>query len=159
MLFKKIILNSSNILLFLSILFLQCKNSQVPNTIADQTLAFSVEANECYGECPVYIFQLFSDGSLQYEGKKHVERLGSYSGVIGDAQNEKLFQLLDVMNFYEMKIKNDPKLSDGSSMHFYAKKNERENKVLYHLPKRQAMENLKELVLSIIDESEWKSDN
>lgn len=53
-------------------------------TIAAQTRAqdneevASIARTTCYGNCPYYKMKIYADGLLIYEGKQHVEKLGTH---------------------------------------------------------------------------------
>jgi len=59
----------------------------------------------CYGQCPVFEINFFSDGVVTYEGKQHVEKIGLYESTMDkneiarllvEARNINIFDLSDV---------------------------------------------------------------
>ena len=60
----------------------------------------------CYGKCPMYDVQLFNNGRVLYNGKKFVERVGTYEAKMSDADvkmvKQKFFdvEFLDMANEY-----------------------------------------------------------
>ncbi len=44
----------------------------------------------CFGKCPVYTLTIFKDGSMLYEGKANVERLGFYTAQLSKEQVKEL---------------------------------------------------------------------
>lgn len=60
----------------------------------------------CYGKCPIYDVQMFNNGRVLYNGKKFVERVGTYEAKMSDADvkmvKQKFFdvEFLDMANEY-----------------------------------------------------------
>lgn len=149
-------MNPSKILLFFSLFFLQCKNSQPKIENIDDSLAFSIEVTGCYGPCPIYKLELFASGAIIYEGEKEVDRIGQYKSKLSDETMDELFAKLEEIGFFTMKLKNNSKMLDGSSTHIYAKKGMEENKVLYYLPKKKNLEDFKLYISDLIESADWK---
>ena len=52
-------------------------------------LIASIKKTACYGTCPTFETKIYSDGRVTYHGKKNVERVGHYEGLLkGDFQAE-----------------------------------------------------------------------
>ncbi|MEQ1690507.1 MAG: DUF6438 domain-containing protein [Gemmatimonas sp.] len=43
---------------------------------APASLALRLERGPCFGRCPEYVVELFSDGAVRFEGRKNVKSLG-----------------------------------------------------------------------------------
>ncbi len=60
----------------------------------------------CYGKCPMYNVELYNNGRVVYNGKKFVERVGTYEAKISEADvkmvKQKFFDIefLDLPNEY-----------------------------------------------------------
>jgi hypothetical protein len=55
----------------------------------------TMKRTACYGTCPVYTATLSVNGKAKYEGIKHVERIGKYSGELFLIEYGKLCYLID----------------------------------------------------------------
>ena len=62
------------------------------NTSSETTLAAkpqllaSIQRTACYGQCPMYKATFMDNGEVKYVGKRFVEKLGTYSGLISEEQ-------------------------------------------------------------------------
>lgn len=83
---------------------------------------FVFERSPCFGKCPWDQLTVFSDGRINYVGKRDVERIGNYSGRISENQAEGLKTYLEELGYFEMKEKYDSNISDLPSvqMNFYS---------------------------------------
>jgi hypothetical protein len=79
----------------------------IQDTIQDMAphLVLRYEKTSCYGRCPSYIFKVYSNGDVTYEGRRHVDHVGMHLGTIPinqvDSLQEKasdidIFSLSDV---------------------------------------------------------------
>ena len=68
-------------LLFILVLF-SCgsskKNTETKVKEIKKELVISLERTPCYGTCPIYKMEIFSDGSAFYHGERFVDRIGDY---------------------------------------------------------------------------------
>lgn len=60
--------------------------------IDESLLVASLERTTCYGNCPYYEAKVYSNGVITYNGRKNVENLGQYQGLLSQQQIQ---QLLD----------------------------------------------------------------
>ncbi len=83
----------------------------------------SIKKSPCYGECPVFLLNIYESGYAEYKGVKHVELMGTY---IGKLQDEQLTQLRDKIENLNSKELNDnyliPNISDLPSTVIRTKK-------------------------------------
>jgi len=53
--------------------------------IPENYLMAALVKTECFGQCPVFEFQVFADGKANYHGKKYVKRYGKFVANIDEA--------------------------------------------------------------------------
>jgi Domain of unknown function (DUF6438) len=51
----------------------------------DPNLVASLHRSPCFGKCPAFSYELFSDGKVTYLGQSNVTRMGSYTTKVDDA--------------------------------------------------------------------------
>ncbi|MBR9920568.1 MAG: hypothetical protein GYB31_06985 [Bacteroidetes bacterium] len=114
----------------------------MPETLVMDTVEFELDTQvvyswikfartACYGECPVFDFEILSDGSVFYHGHKHVLRSGYQKAQLSSIQLEKLVQL-----------------SESLDPHKFASNYPEYNEAIPDLP---------EIHLEIFDKGKWKS--
>lgn len=61
-----------------------CKPFELQDLAEDQLqFTYSIQADACFGYCPVYQMTIHGNGKLQYEGLDNVPRLGKWDTVVG----------------------------------------------------------------------------
>lgn len=60
------------------------KTEEVEIKVDGKTPVIYYEKSICFGRCPVFKFEIFSDGRAIYEGIANVEKLGKYEAKAGD---------------------------------------------------------------------------
>ena len=147
---------STNLTILLFLCFLNCKNTQ-KSIENDNTkkIEFSLTTTSCYGTCPVFTFEIYTDGNASYIGEKHVDLEGSYNAKLDEKDRTALFNMLGEINYFEMKLKNDFTVKDLPTKYFYASIGDKESKITYYSPKSESMDELYELVNKIIRETNW----
>jgi hypothetical protein len=53
-----------------------------------------LERTPCHGTCPSYTFVVKSDGTFRYQGQRHAERQGSYTGTIAPGRFHQLARFI-----------------------------------------------------------------
>ncbi len=53
--------------------------------------AITLERTGCYGTCPIYSLTIYGDGKVTYEGKRHVDNIGEFTGQLSQAQLTSLY--------------------------------------------------------------------
>ncbi len=51
---------------------------QTPNSEDHGTLVMTIKRTPCYGSCPWYEASFYDDGTILYDGKKHVKHIGKF---------------------------------------------------------------------------------
>ncbi|MDG1780670.1 MAG: DUF6438 domain-containing protein [Flavobacteriales bacterium] len=57
-----------------------------PEVPAEPVQAFYYERTVCFGTCPSFSFEVFSDGKCTYNGRNFVDMIGMYKGQATEAQ-------------------------------------------------------------------------
>ena len=68
------------------------------NKPAPRVQVITLERTVCFGTCPAYKLTIFSDGVVQYEGKRYVKKVGLAYGRISRAKLNAL--VLEFQNIY-----------------------------------------------------------
>jgi hypothetical protein len=112
-------------LLFLSLGIFGCRNVKNSENTAvapveqseqgDVSLFASISKSPCYGTCPVYEMKIYSDGKVEYEGKRNVERIGKYIATISEEQMQKFVNVANEINYFKLEDKYDSPITDVPS--------------------------------------------
>lgn len=96
-------------LLCLAILFLgsSCKTNKVDLIHLENNgeLILSMERTPCFGDCPVYEMQLYSNGLLLYNGKRYTEKSGCHYLKVSKEKISELTAYILNAGFFELQNK------------------------------------------------------
>ncbi|MCO6478609.1 MAG: hypothetical protein J5I94_18395 [Phaeodactylibacter sp.] len=62
----------------------------------------SLKHTSCYGHCPVYEIQFYSNGQALYKGEKNVLRQGIYLGTVSDSTIQQIMEKARDINFFSL---------------------------------------------------------
>lgn len=65
-------------------------------------LSITLERTECYGPCPVYILTIKGNGSVRYEGKRHVRVVGVRYSKLDQSQIGELLKAFEDTHFFDL---------------------------------------------------------
>lgn len=77
---------------------------------------FTMERTPCFGKCPWDSFTVRADGSIYYEGKRDVERIGAFTGVVDADRAAALKAELNELGYFDWKTEYDNNISDLPSL-------------------------------------------
>lgn len=66
----------------------------------------------CLGPCPVYTATLRRDGTAEWDGRDHVDRLGHYEGQVGRRDFDRLAEAVVLLRFFAMADQYPPPATD-----------------------------------------------
>lgn len=81
---------------------------KVPDVVTPKPrkiLIASIKKTGCFGKCPTYEAQLFSDGQVLYKGTAHVDRIGTYEAVPGMDKADEVMRKAMEINFFDFESK------------------------------------------------------
>jgi hypothetical protein len=65
-------------------------------------LIITLERTMCFGKCPVYTLTIYGDGTVNYEGKKHVAVMGSQMASISEHKVNQLIDEFMRINYFSL---------------------------------------------------------
>ena len=86
--------------------------TEAEEVVKDATLLVSLKRTPCYGKCPTYRITIKDNGELVYEGKRFVEKLGTYQGSITTEDLENIRRKVVEMDFFSLENAYDVPISD-----------------------------------------------
>jgi Domain of unknown function (DUF6438) len=97
----------------------------VPDTIVEEIVTEEPDAEEklelilefiktpCFGKCPTYSVQLWSNGKMIYDGKSNVEKMGRFESSANNSFIYTIFQEAEKIDFFEL---SDKYPTDGTTI-------------------------------------------
>ncbi|MCH2226126.1 MAG: DUF6438 domain-containing protein [Crocinitomicaceae bacterium] len=85
----------------------------VSDTIQKRTFVAGIERTFCFGRCPTYTMEIYSDGFVEFNGTRNVEIIGKYTTNITQVQINEILGTANDINFFEMDNEyDDPMVMD-----------------------------------------------
>ncbi len=75
-----------------------------------------IERLGCYGKCPIYTLVIASDGSVRYEGTRHVPRTGKRDGYIDRWYFDLLAEHIRDSGFFELEDSYSRDITDSETV-------------------------------------------
>ena len=87
-------------------------NSFQLNSEEDKEIIISLQRTACFGTCPIYKIEIFSDGSGIYIGTRFVENIGITKFNLSENQLELILMQAEAIDFANMKEEYSEPISD-----------------------------------------------
>ena len=68
-------------------------------------IVVSIQRTYCYGKCPEYTAEFYSDGQVLYKGQRNVERRGDWEAQVDTATYQKIIDRAIQINYFKLKKK------------------------------------------------------
>ena len=69
---------------------------------AEPQLLASIQRTGCYGQCPMYKATFMDNGEVNYVGKRFVEKVGTYAGLISEDQLSEIKSKLVEFDYFNL---------------------------------------------------------
>ncbi len=87
----------------------------------------------CFGKCPVYNLTIHSDGNMEYFGKMHVDKLGTYKKRLSKGELANLYTSLKAMNLFQYENEYGGRVMDISKQEITYREAGKEKKIVCKL--------------------------
>ena len=141
-------------LLFLCLLFAcgSSKNStETKVKELKKELIISLQRTPCYGTCPIYKMEIFSDGSAFYHGERFVDRIGDYEFRVSQETINYILKKADEIGFFELEDKYTANVSDLPRTITFIKNGKDEKRIIDYYGAPKALKEFESLVDGCID--------
>ena len=79
-----------------------CKTEQETLAINLDEVIITLERTACYGFCPVYTITIFGNGTVQYEGKEHVQTVGNQETEISEEKIRQIIREFERIDYFSL---------------------------------------------------------
>jgi len=148
---------------FLFILFLflagfSCQTSKSLNAgpSSEASLVMSMKKTACYGTCPVYSIQIYSDLTVTLKGERHIDNIGDFVATI---EKEKLALLTDQFrksDFFSFEEEYKKAITDLPTTYVYFADAGNTKEVMDYYGAPQSLRDLEEELANLLEELDWK---
>lgn len=138
-------------LILLFVLFACGSSKKSGNTKEKRELIISLERTACYGTCPIYKMEVFSDGSAFYHGERFVDHLGNYEFLVSKNTINYILERAVEIGFFEMEDKYTENVTDLPKTIVFIKKNKQKKKIVDYYGAPKKLKEFESLVDGCID--------
>lgn len=85
-------------------------SSVVTEDTTERTFFASIERTACFGMCPTYTMTIYSDGFVEYNGIRAVDKIGKYTRTITQVEMDSIVNQAREIKFLEMEDEYDDKM-------------------------------------------------
>jgi hypothetical protein len=143
---------------FILIVFLfGCNSSKQLNKTPQ--LLFSIEKGPCFGACPEYKIEVFTNGEAHLKGIRNVEHIGEYKTQIPDSFLDEMKKSIAAMNIASLDTNYVNKfLTDIPAIDLYFDlKSRRKHIHIFHQQPPQEIDDLLRLIEGFENNINWKN--
>lgn len=95
------------------LLFNACKIKQKANNQTyNNQIVFTLKKTACYGQCPVFTLNIYTDGTVKFEGKMFTEKIGLYKNHISKEEINKLINKFINDGFFDLEDEYTSEMTD-----------------------------------------------
>lgn len=115
-----------------------------------------LERTPCYGQCPMYKFKIYNSGYAQYEGKRFVEKLGTYETRLSAAVLNEIKAKVKEINYFGFKDQYPKTASDFPSVKTAIIIDGKRKEIMNGTGAPSALREFEKYLDSLKDGAEWK---
>ena len=100
------------LLIIFIIILSSCKTTSNQIFNDQKKLIISLEKTACFGTCPILKIEIYNNGTIVYNGIKHVKKIGIYNLQIEKEEIQKILSKAEKIGFYKLKKEYTERISD-----------------------------------------------
>ena len=143
-------------LIFLSCLLitLSCKSSK--QSASNEFPMIMMEKTACMGTCPVYVFNVYPDGTATYKGTQNVTNIGEFTAKLTEEQLNGLKNSFDEADFFNFANVYSANVTDLPTTFIYYHNGKENSKVTDYFDAPEALKALEKEVERVIALLNWQ---
>ncbi len=117
----------------------------------------SYSQGACFGQCPSFTIDIFSDGRMLYVGKSYAKLQGIYEKSIGEKDLRTILDLVESKAFNEVNTRDDERIMDAQTFKvFYYPTINETKEVKWKINDAEVLENIKSFFKKQSESRGWK---
>jgi Domain of unknown function (DUF6438) len=148
-----------NSIFFVLVFFFGCHSSKQINS--SPQLLFSIEKGPCFGACPEYKLEVFTNGEAHLKGIRNVAQVGEFKTHVSDSLLSEMKKSIGAMDIASLDTNYVNKyLTDFPAIDLYFDlKSERKHIHIFHQQPPQEISDLLRLLEGFENAIDWKNTN
>lgn len=137
-------------------IFLIASCTSLNKTTSSNTILFKLETTACYGTCPVYTLEIFSDGETKLTGKQHIDKIGAYKAYLNEERLNSIIESFNQASFFEFKDSYRSLYKDLPTKYISYNKDDKTKTVMAYDNIPKELTKLIEILEKLVEELEWE---
>ena len=81
--------------------FAACKTTKPVSELTDNDIVFTLRKGGCFGECPVYTYNIYDGGHSEFIGQMHTDKVGTHHKTLDKTVYKELVKAFKDAKFHE----------------------------------------------------------
>ena len=142
------------VIAFLCCLIVGCNSAK--NIGSDNEIVFSMTKTKCYGKCPAYTIEIYSNGRVIYNGLANVEKIGKFEKNINQTELSNLQKTFLDSKFFDFEDEYVSNATDLPTTYILFRNNGKEKKIKDYHKAPKELKNLERLLEDIANSTtDW----
>ncbi|NNE25344.1 MAG: hypothetical protein HKN09_00745 [Saprospiraceae bacterium] len=90
-----------SVLVAIAFCFAACTTTKPVSELTDNDIVFTLQKGGCFGECPVYIYNIYNSGHSEFIGQMNTDKIGTHHKTLDKAVYKELVRSFKDANFHE----------------------------------------------------------
>ncbi len=137
---------------------ISCQSTSKMGSVSDRVdnfLVISMKKTACYGSCPVYEIEIFSNLEVKYLGEKFVDKTGKYTARITQQHLDDLKSTFDEAAFFEMEDEYVSAVSDLPTTYVYYSDGKKFKKIKDYTGAPEELKSLERKISELLNTLKW----
>lgn len=115
----------------------------------------SMSKTQCFGSCPAFKFELYSDLSVHYTGIAYVDLIGNYMAKLTTKQYDDILQEFEDSDFFQFEDRYYKEVSDLPTTYLFYSDGEQGKKIMDYYGAPEKLKELETKIEDLITHVKW----
>ncbi len=125
------------------------------NENGDNYMVISMKKTPCYGSCPVYEIEIYSNLEVKYKGERFVDKTGAYNSRISTSQLEDLKTAFNDAGFFEMEDEYVSSVTDLPTTYVFFSDGKKSKKIKDYTGAPEALKLIESKIAELLETQKW----
>lgn len=125
---------------------------------SEPSVVISLQKTQCFGNCPAFKFEIYSDLRAKYSGTAHVEHLGDWSATLTNEQHQNILKEFEESDFFQFDDRYYQEISDLPTTYVTYSDGDKVKKVMDYYGAPEKLKQIEAKVEQLIEQLEWEKE-
>lgn len=145
------------VLMFILLTVVSCNQDKSQMPQGESGPLVIMQKTECFGTCPVYTITIYADGKAEYEGVRHVQKIGRFHKQFSPETVNGLIKDFEAADFWNLKDEYVAEVTDLPTTYLSFNHGGRTKKIKDLVEAPQQLKDLEQQVAELSETGDWQS--